>query len=226
MSEKLPQEIQALQDIINRAETSDIAVYRELKKSQALVEQEFYTEAALRLGRSVEASIYSTARDLGVSVSVAGLGTLDQIGDKIKVAQVTIAQGQVTDGIKKLLECISDLVRSVDLLVESNNSQQSIAASRERPLPNRQLYKAFQEQIGRLPENNGTFDRNAIRKRLGMESSQVDELLQIRNKAAHPSLDGNEREVDMEEYINLVGKVSTVIATLFDIKLILQSIDR
>ena len=118
MSEKLPQEIQALQDIMNRAETSDIPVYRELKKSQALVEQEFYTEAALRLGRAVEASIYSTARDLRVSVSIAGLETLDQIGYEIQTAQVNIAQGQEKDGVKKLLKCANQLINVVDKLLD------------------------------------------------------------------------------------------------------------
>ncbi len=51
----------------------------------------------------------------------------------------------------------------------------------------------------------------------------MDDLLQIRNQAAHASLDGNEREVDREKYMDLAGKVSTVIETLFDIRLMMQS---
>lgn len=57
MPETLPHEMKGLQSIVDQAKDFDIAVYRELKKSQALVEQKFYTEAALRLGRAVEASI-------------------------------------------------------------------------------------------------------------------------------------------------------------------------
>ena len=55
MPETLPHEMKGLQSIVDQAKDFDIAVYRELKKSQALVEQKFYTEAALRLGRAVEA---------------------------------------------------------------------------------------------------------------------------------------------------------------------------
>jgi hypothetical protein len=218
MPENLPEEIKALQGILSQAEKLDIAVYRELQKSQALLEHGFYTESALRLGRAVEASIYSTATLLGISVSVAGLSQLDHIGDEIKVAQVIIAQGHLDNGIKRLLNCIKGLADAVDILVvpKQNTTQKQ---SRERPLPNRQLYKAFNEQIGKLEIK----DKNTIRAKLGRESSQVDELGEIRNKAAHASLDGEEREVNREEYMDLVGKVSTVISTLFEIKVILQS---
>lgn len=222
MPEGFPQEMKVLQSIASQAEQLDIAVYRELKKSQALVERQFYTEAALRLGRAVEASIYSTARELSVSVSLAGLERLDQIGDEIKVSQVAIAQGQKEKGIKKLLKCVKDLADVVELLVSPSSSQKTKGQSRERPLPNRQLYKAFQDQIDLL-ESKQDFGKDSIKAKLGKESSQVDDLLQIRNKAAHASLDGNEREVDREEYINLASKVSTVIETLFNIRLMMQS---
>jgi len=45
-------------------------------------------------------------------------------------------------------------------------------------------------------------------------------------KAAHASLDGDKREVNFEDYQKLVGKVSTVISTLFDIRLMLQSLEK
>jgi hypothetical protein len=222
MPETLPEEMKGLQSIVDQAKDFDIAVYRELKKSQALVEQKFYTEAALRLGRAVEASIYSTARELGVSVSLAGLERLDQIGDEIKVSQVTIAQGQKEKGIKKLLKCVKDIADVVDTLVAPSNDQKTKGQSRERPLPNRQLYKAFQDQIDLL-EIKQDFGKDSIKAKLGKESSQVDDSLQIRNQAAHASLDGNEREVDREKYMDLASKVSTVIETLFDIRLMMKS---
>lgn len=89
-------------------------------------------------------------------------------------------------------------------------------------MPNRQLYKAFQDQIDLL-EIKQDFGKDSIKAKLGKESSQVDDLLQIRNKADHPSLDGNEREVDREQYMDLASKVSTVIETLFDIRLMMKS---
>ncbi len=166
MPETLPEEMKGLQSIVDQAKDFDIAVYRELKKSQALVEQKFYTEAALRLGRAVEASIYSTARELGVSVSLAGLERLDQIGDEIKVSQVTIAQGQKEKGIKKLLKCVKDIADVVDTLVApTSNSQKTKGQSRERPLPNRQLYKAFQDQIDLL-EIKQDFGKDSIKAKL------------------------------------------------------------
>lgn len=218
MPEDLPQEIKVLQGILSQAEKLDPAVYRELQKSQALVGHGFYTESALRLGRAVEASIYSTARLFGISVSVAGLSRLNNIIDEIGAAQVMIAQGQLDSGIKKLLKCIKDLADAVELLVVPKPNI-SPKQSRERALANRQLYEALKEQIGKLEIK----DKNTIRAKLGKESSQVDEIAVIRNKAAHASLDGEEREVNREEYIDLVGKVSTVISTLFDIRVILQS---
>jgi hypothetical protein len=66
-----------LQDILNKSRKLDVAVYRELQQSQVLVEQGFYTEAALRLGRAVEAVIYSNAR---VLIS-QGLRTFEQVKD-------------------------------------------------------------------------------------------------------------------------------------------------
>ena len=218
MPENLPEEMKSLLDIVNQAEKSDLAVYRELKKSQLLVEHGFYTEASLRLGRAVEACIYSTARLLGMSVSVAGLSRLNQIGDEIGAAQVMIAQGQSDNGIKKLLKCIKDLADAVDILVVPKPNI-SPKQSREKNLPSRQLYNAIKEQIGKLEIK----DKSTISAKLGKEFSQVDELLRIRNNAAHASLDGEEREVNREEYTDLVGKVSTVISTLFDIRVILQS---
>jgi hypothetical protein len=107
-------------------------------------------------------------------------------------------------------------------LVAPSNDQKTKGQSRERPLPNRQLYKAFQDQIDLL-EIKQDFGKDSIKAKLGKESSQVDDSLQIRNQAAHASLDGNEREVDREKYMDLASKVSTVIETLFDIRLMMKS---
>jgi len=225
MPEILPEEMKGLQSIIDLAKDFDIVVYRELKRSQALVEQKFYTEAALRLGKAVEASIYSTARQLRIRVSIAGLERLDNISDEIEVAQVTIAQNQSKEGIKKLLKCIKDLASTVDTLITSNPAKQSDSQSRERPLRNRQLFKAFKEQIGKSPENIGS-DKNAIISRLKVEESQLESISSIRNRAAHASLNGDEREVDREEYINLVEKVNTFINALFEVRWMFQSLDK
>jgi len=225
MPEILPEEMKGLQSIIDLAKDFDIVVYRELKRSQALVEQKFYTEAALRLGKAVEASIYSTARQLRIRVSIAGLERLDNISDEIEVAQVTIAQNQSKEGIKKLLKCIKDLASTVDTLITSNPAKQSDSQSRERPLRNRQLFKAFKEQIGKSPENIGS-DKNAIISRLKVEESQLEGISSIRNRAAHASLNGDEREVDREEYINLVEKVNTFINALFEVRWMFQSLDK
>jgi hypothetical protein len=142
MPETLPEEMKGLQSIVDQAKDFDVAVYRELKKSQALVEQKFYTEAALRLGKAVEASIYSTARQLGISVSITGLERLDNIADEIEVAQVTIAQNQSKEGIKKLLKCIKDLASTVDTLVDtlitSNSPKQSDSQLLRSKLENHQ----------------------------------------------------------------------------------------
>ncbi|MFN4774665.1 MAG: HEPN domain-containing protein [Pseudanabaena sp.] len=104
-------------------------------------------------------------------------------------------------------------------LLQNNFSEEKI------PLPNQQLYGAFKDRIRKL-ESNKNFDKTAIESRLGQEQSQVKDLFSVRNKAAHASLDGDEREVNFEDYQKLVGKVSTVISTLFDIRLMLQSLEK
>jgi hypothetical protein len=171
MPEKFSQEsMQDLQSLINQAKRLDFAVYRELKQSQVLVEQGFYTEAALRLGRAIEAAIYSNARIL----EPKGLRTPELVKD----------------------------------------------------LKNHKLYDDFKRQIDQLPNSEVKFDRNTIRARLAKERGQLSYLSNIRNKAAHPSFEGDEQEIDEKEYMKLIGKVCTVISTLFDIKLIFQSVKR
>ena len=69
-------------------------------------------------------------------------------------------------------------------------------------MPNQQLYGAFKDRIRKL-ESNKNFDKTAIESRLGQEQSQVKDLFSVRNKAAHASLDGDEREVNFEDYQKL-----------------------
>jgi hypothetical protein len=223
MPENLQEEMQFLQSVVNQAKELDESVYRELKRSQALLEYGFYTEASLRLGRAVEASIYSTARLLGMSVSAVGVKQIGNIANRLNGVQISIAQGESQKGIQKILECIKDLADEVNQLTvptrKNNFSEEKI------PLPNQQLYGAFKDRIRKL-ESNKNFDKTAIESRLGQEQSQVKDLFSVRNKAAHASLDGDEREVNFEDYQKLVGKVSTVISTLFDIRLMLQSLEK
>ena len=233
MPENLPEEMKALLDLINQAEKSDLAVYRELKKSQLLVEHGFYTEASLRLGRAVEACIYSTARQLDISVYVIFPVSeqLDNIVNDIEAAQISIAQQQTKEAIKKLLDCMKKLASAIDGAVEdmskqsNSESQEKDSESREKPFSNSALYKYFKEKVGRLPDSP-TFDKNTIIKRLNSEQSQLVNLSKIRNKSAHASLNGDEREVDREEYINLVEKVNTFINTLFEVRWMFQSLDK
>lgn len=233
MPENLPEEMKALIDIINQAEKSDLAVYRELKKSQSLVEHGFYTEASLRLGRAVEACIYSTARQLGILVYITFPVSeqLDKIVDEIEAAQISIAQQQTKEGIKRLLECMRKLASAIDGAVEdiskqsNSESQEKDSESREKPFSNPALYKSFKEKVGRLTDSP-TFDKNTIIKRLNSEQSQLINLSKIRNKSAHASLNGDEREVDKKEYIDLVEKVNTFINTLFEVRWMFQSLDK
>ena len=45
-------------------------------------------------------------------------------------------------------------------------------------------------------------------------------------RSAHASLNGDEREVDKEEYIDLVEKVNTFVNTLFEVRWMFQSLDK
>ncbi len=89
MPENLQEEMQFLQSVVNQAKELDESVYRELKRSQALLEYGFYTEASLRLGRAVEASIYSTARLLGMSVSAVGVKQIGNIANRLNGVQIS-----------------------------------------------------------------------------------------------------------------------------------------
>ncbi|MEI6328535.1 MAG: hypothetical protein WCP16_04845 [Pseudanabaena sp. ELA645] len=223
MLENLPEEMKGLQSILDQAKVLDEPVYRELRKSQLLLENGFYTESALRLGRAVEASIYSTARLLGMSVSAVGVKQIGDIANRLNGVQISIAQGESQKGIQKILACIKDLADEVSQLTVP--TRKNNFSEEKTPLPIQQLYGAFKDHIKNL-ESNENFDKTAIQSRLGQEQSQVKDLFFVRNKAAHASLDGNEREVSYEDYQKLVSKVSTVISTLFDIRLILQSLEK
>ncbi len=51
------------------AERIDLAVARELTRAEQLAEQGFYSEAGLRLGRAIEAGLYSIARELNIDLT-------------------------------------------------------------------------------------------------------------------------------------------------------------
>jgi hypothetical protein len=161
---------------------------------------------------------------------------LDKIVNEIEAAQISIAQQQTKEGIKKLLECMKKLASAIDGAVEDiskpSNSEslekpfpnrEKPFPNREKPFPNQALYKSFQAKVGKLPDSS-TFDKNALIKRLNNEQSQLANLSKIRNKSAHANLKGEENEVNREEYIDLANKVSTVIDTLFIVKLNMQSL--
>jgi len=130
---------------------------------------------------------------------------LDNIQQQIQEAQVRITSEQSVQEVRKLANVIKKIADAIATLIE-DPSQRVGELKEDRARPNEQLYRELIQRI----------DDDAQKAKLGKEMVQIRAMQTIRNHAAHAALDGTEREINKEEYIELTKKLSTVMGTLFE----------
>ena len=203
---ELTLEFPVLATMLTAANLNENAVFREMKMSALLVKEGCYTEAALRLGRALEAGIYELANLMEIDLTARVIPELDSIQQQIQEAQVKILSTQSAQEVRKLTNIIKNLADAIAALIE-DPSQRVGKLTEDRARPNEQLYRELIQRI----------NDPAQKAKLGKEIAQIRVMQSIRNHAAHAALDGTEREINKEEYIELTEKLSTVMATLFEV---------
>ena len=164
-----------------------------------------FTAAALRVGRSLEFIVYEACRSWGVEVRepiLVGLTKLDI--SKKELARRLIEYANQDDGgtgairakdsvvkaAQKLQSVVMEIVSDVD-----HNTADGLEEA--RPTRNPQaLLNDIAKTHGRLRE---------VRDATHQIGAPVDQLLKLRNAAAHASTDGDAREVSREELSMMMG---------------------
>ena len=202
---ELAPEFSVLATMLTRS-TLDEAVFREMNMSASLVTKGCYTEAALRLGRAMEAGIYAVARLMEVDLTPRVIPKIDNAQEQLRQAQVKLLRSQSIKNIRELTNVIKKLSDAVASFIE--DPTQLVGELREdRTRPTEQLYRELSQQIS----------DSALKAKLDKEQQQIREMQIIRNRAAHAARDGMAREISKREYIELTEKLSTVMATLFEV---------
>lgn len=193
-----------IEEIIEYAELIDPAIVRELNHSKNLADNNFFTEASLRIGRAVEASLYSIAREIGVNLNNLKIAKLSNITDSVRKAEVDIIRKGSNDEIRSLANISKLLSETIAHLTENGDLRKGQLDS--LPRPNEQLLRELLQII----------DDDEKRRRLSIGPAFLRKIQEYRNDAAHASLDGSEREIDKENYEILLKETNDFLTLLFD----------
>ena len=186
------------------AERIDSSVLRELDRAERLAERGFYTEAGLRLGRVIEASLYTIADELGLDLTNRSIEKLANLGDSLRQNEINIMRKRTVDEVRLLANISKRLSEAIALLAQNELVRQGELD--ERPRPNEQL---FRELLIKIIDDT-------VRQRLETNKDLLRTIQNQRNVAAHAALDGSERELDKADYDNLLGEVRLFLAALLD----------
>ncbi len=186
------------------AERIDSSVARELDRAELLAARGFYTEAGLRLGRVIEASLYSIADELGVDLTNRSIEKLANLRDSLRQYEVQIMKRRTVDEVRQLANTSKRLSEAIVLLAQDELLRQGVRD--EDPRPNEQL---FRELLIKVVDDT-------VRQRLETNRELLRTIQNQRNTAAHAAVDGSERELDEADYGDLRGEVSLFVAALLD----------
>jgi hypothetical protein len=173
-----------------------------------------FTAAALRVGRSLEFIVYEACRSWGVEVRepiLVGLTKLDNSKKELARRLIdyanTDAGGSDTDRAKKSVIKAAQNLQSIVLEIISDvDNNTATGQSDARPTRNPQaLINDIAQTHSRLKE---------VRDASHQIAASVDQLLKLRNAAAHASTDGDAREVSREELSTMIGCLSQALLGL------------
>ncbi len=186
------------------AERLGLAVARELDRATQLADRRFYTEAGLRLGRSIEAGLYSTARELGVDLTNRAIKDLTRLNSSLRQTELDIIRKGSLAEVRLLANAAKNLSNAIAHLAEDESLRSGVLE--EFPRPNGAL---FRELLGKITDTN-------IRRRLRTNEALLNSTQKYRNKAAHAALDGSERELNEADYEDFVQGTHSFLTVLLD----------
>lgn len=150
-----------------------------------------YTEAGLRVGRSIEATLYALARANCVDLQDKMLPELKAVKDKIRQAEVRILRNNDLAEVQQLAEASKLLSIAIAKLSRSTSANVGEFCD-EAKKPNSLLG----ELISALEQNQ---NKEAAQK-LRTFQPLLGKLTEHRNTAAHAALDGNPREIGADDF--------------------------
>jgi hypothetical protein len=180
-----------LQSLAKLAEMISEPIARELNAAIELAEAKLYTEAGLRIGRCLEATLYALARENSVELQDRILPSLKPTKDKIRQAEVEILRTSGSDEIRQLDDALKLLENAISELSRSDHARVGVFSNEPRK-PNSLL----RDLIRTLKQNKKTEPASKLKQ----FNDLLGRLTEMRNNAAHAALDGSLREIDPSLY--------------------------
>jgi hypothetical protein len=203
-----------MDELIQNIQDTVPIVAHELTRAQQLAAQEFYTEACLRLGRSVEATLYGTAREAGIALTDLRIKILANLQQSIGATEINIIRQRSLEAVRTPLSNISkQLSLAIADLVENPILREGTQLSQSEPRRTQSLFGEIMQL---------TYDP-ATKRLLGKKSGVLDKIQTNRNKAAHASLEGGVREFSVEDYESLKDRVCSFIEVVVRIIVDIQA---
>jgi hypothetical protein len=195
------------EETVSKFELFGPAIAHELQRANKLEEIGLYTEATMRLGRAIEASLYAVAREFGVSIVARSIEDLTKLRDALRSAEVNVMRKQSSEMVRSLSNLSKSLCEAIARLAE--DTPRRAGKENDNPRPNEQILRDILH----------TLNEPTAKRLLEAKMEFLREIQDARNAGAHASLDGQLREVDKEKYHRVTGLVSELLGSLFDIAL-------
>ena len=194
--------------ILNKRAVFEV-VHHEFEQLVNEFNEGHYTSAGLRAGRLLELLVYGLATDWDVSIDTPllhGLEKIKNISSTLQSAYLAYYESSSgdDDSMKsKFLDKVADSQKMLmKLLVEDVTKADGVE--------------------NRFPKNVGAILRSIKKKYSRMESVRevfkehnieqtIDEILKIRNNAAHASIDLISRELEHSDLVEMIRKLSTLL---------------
>jgi hypothetical protein len=164
----------------------------EYEKAGRLHEAGFVTEAGLRLGRAVEAAVYSIARDLGVSLTDKVIKDIEAIRNTLNAKSINIMRkSQDVSQVRQLADVSKSLSEAIAFLIGDDKLREG------EPTVEPRRQDALVRELIQLVEGKET------KAKLKRQQNVLGSIRDARNKAAHADPSGVPRELVAEEYQKL-----------------------
>lgn len=159
----------------------------EMDRVAALKHSGFITEAAVRIGRAIEAALYSVAVELGKPVRRVAIPELRKVRDQLDNAESNQMRRADQVAAVELAEAAKLLNQATAVLAA--NEQSRLGRATDTP---RSIDGILRELIGEVGEP-------ALKQKLVSVKERLRDVMDLRNRGAHACMDGGAREVELTE---------------------------
>jgi hypothetical protein len=177
--------------LIELAESIAGSVAIELRSAESLENTRFFTEASLRVGRAVEAVLYAYASALKMELLDREITELAGLVKTIRETQAKIIRTKNCDDVRSLSNVSKRLSEAISKL--SEDADKRVGTPADSPKRSEQLFREIRTYL----KDTG-YSENF--NKLAPHEQMLRGLQEIRNRAAHASLDGDVSEIEEEEY--------------------------